>query len=159
MSGSSIAPAQSGPDYAHARELFEEYALALGIDLQFQGFSHELHQLTTLYAPPTGCLLLATAAQQFVGCVGVRRMNSADCELKRLYVRPRARGGGLGRRLSEAAIEQARALGYQRLLLDTLASMRSARALYQELGFVPIAAYYDNPIAGTSYLALDLTQR
>jgi len=76
--------------------------------------------------------------------------------MKRLYVRSAARGGGLGRSLVAVALERARALGYRRMLLDTLAVMDAARRLYQSFGFVTCEAYYHNPIAGAVYMALDL---
>ena len=72
-------------------------------------------------------------------------------------MRPAFRGSGLGRELANELIEDARARGYRTMLLDTLASMSSARALYRDLGFVPVAPYYDNPLPGVLYMALELT--
>ena len=153
---SVVMAAQGDADYAAAHELFCEYAAALGVDLCFQGFSGELQQLPAMYAPPGGCLLLAVTDGASAGCIGVRRFDSHICELKRLYVRPAARGAGLGRLLVAAALQRARALGYRRTLLDTLAGMGAARRVYESFGFAPCDAYYHNPIAGVVYMALDL---
>ena len=76
--------------------------------------------------------------------------------MKRLFVRPRYRRAGLGRRLTETAIMRARAMGYRRLFLDTLPNMLDARALYASLGLGPCAPYYDNSCVGTDCFALDL---
>jgi GNAT superfamily N-acetyltransferase len=153
---SVLAQAQSAVEYAAAGALFLEYAAGLGVDLGFQGFATELNQLPAMYGPPNGCLLLARSDDQFVGCVGVRRWSTDQCEMKRLYVRDGARGGGLGRALVMAAIESARSMAYRRMLLDTLGGMRAARALYSALGFREIEPYCYNPIAGAVFMALEL---
>jgi GNAT superfamily N-acetyltransferase len=72
--------------------------------------------------------------------------------MKRLYVRPRFRGLGLGRALAHAVVERGRGLGYRRMKLDAFASMAAAHVLYEALGFVPCAPYYDNPLPGARYL-------
>ena len=143
-------------DVAAARALFEEYAESLDVDLAFQGFAEELATLPEGYLPPTGRLLLAELDGAPVGCAAVRALEGDACELKRLYVRPAARGHGLGRTLTEAALDQARSLGYRRVRLDTLPTMTSAFALYVELGFREIEPYRFNPVPGTRYLERDL---
>jgi GNAT superfamily N-acetyltransferase len=134
------------------RELFREYGDSLDVDLCFQGFETELAELPWEYV----VLLVGRVGGQAAGCVGVRPLEDGACELKRLYVRPAARGTGLGRQLTEAAIERARGFGFRRMRLDTLPSMDAARALYATLGFVEIGAYRPNPVPGVTYLELTL---
>jgi len=129
------------------RALFRDYADALDVDLSFQGFEAEVADPFAVYE----AVLLADG-----GCVALRRVDDETCELKRLYVRESARGSGLGRRLAEAAIAEARRRGYRRLVLDTLPSMTAARALYASLGFREIEAYRFNPVHGTTYFELTL---
>ncbi len=151
-----IRPADLPRDLEVVRALFAEYAGSLGIDLAFQGFVRELAELPGKYQPPAGRLLLAWNGAQAVGCVALRPLDAATCEMKRLYVRPEARGGRLGRRLVERVCREARDAGYARICLDTLPMMVSAQALYESLGFVPTEPYVFNPIPGTKFLALDL---
>jgi putative acetyltransferase len=134
------------------RELFLEYQAAIGVELCFQGFAEELASLPGNYI----ALLLAYADGKPLGCVGLRPFGAADGEMKRLYVRPAGRGRGIGRMLAERVIDEARRAGYRRVVLDTLATMAPAQALYRSLGFREVAPYYPNPIPGTSYLALPL---
>ena len=149
--------ATTAGDYAVGRTLIEKYAAALGVDLCFQNFSAEISNLSDIYGPPRGCLLLARANGKAVGCVAVRNQNGATCEMKRLYVKPEYRGAGLGRRLAENAIRKARQLGYVRIVLDTLPSMAEAQPLYESLGFREVEGYYLNPVQGVRYLARELT--
>ena len=122
------------------------------MDLCFQGFAEELATLPGSYTS----ILIAGEEGEALGCVALRPHGDADAEMKRLYVRPAGRGRGLGRRLAERAIEEARRAGSRRIVLDTLPQMKEAQALYRSLGFREIAPYYDNPISGARYLALSL---
>jgi ribosomal protein S18 acetylase RimI-like enzyme len=151
-----ITEATTPDDFRAARELFLEYADAIGFDLGFQGFEAEVAQLPGDYSPPEGALLLARRARSIVGCVALRRLEDRVCEMKRLYVRADGRGAGVGRALAEAVIAAGRDRGYRRMRLDTVPSMRAARRLYRSLGFREIAPYRFNPIPGTSFMELEL---
>jgi putative acetyltransferase len=152
----SIREATQGPDLVAVRELFQEYAAALGVSLCFQGFDEELAGLPGKYAPPGGRLLLAASAGDSAGCVALRPSGPGSCEMKRLYVRPAYRASGLGRLLAERIIHEARNAGYQRMRLDSLPTMQAAIHLYQRLGFQEIAPYTANPVEGAVFLELQL---
>ena len=148
---------QSEKDIAQARELFEEYAAWLEIDLCFQNFDTELAGLPGEYTPPGGRLLLAFVDEQLAACVALRKIGEGVCEMKRLFVRQEFRGKGLGRKLTEAIIEEARRIGYQRVRLDTLPpKMQTAVGVYRSLGFKEIGPYYQNPVAGAMFMELVL---
>jgi len=148
--GKNVVLRPAGPhDMAAVRELFHEYAAGLGFSLCFQGFDQELAGLPGKYAPPAGVLLLAVMDGEPVGVVGLRPLEDAIGEMKRLYVRHSHRGLKLGRRLVERLLEQAAAYGYDRIRLDTLPTMEAARQLYASMGFAVIPAYYDNSPCGS----------
>ena len=153
-----IAPARSAGDLQDAVALFEAYAASLGIDLAYQDFAGELAAMPGKYAPPRGALLLARAAGgRAVGCVALRPLPAdGACEMKRLYVAPAGRGGGLGRALVDAVLAEARRIGYREMRLDTLPTMAAALALYRSAGFRDIPPYYDTPVTGTIFLARPL---
>lgn len=137
--------------------LFREYAGGLGIDLDYQGFEEEIESLPGVYAPPKGALLLAEIAGEPVGCVAVRPLHATNfCEMKRLYVRDRARGTGAGRALAEAAVAEGKRMAFDAMRLDTLSTMQAALSLYRALGFKEVPAYYETPITNTVFMHKDL---
>ena len=151
-----IISAQTAVHYQNARNLFVHYAETLGFDLEFQGFSRELAMLPGAYAPPLGCILLAELCGNFAGCVALRPLESKICEMKRLYVMPAYRGRDIGRTLACSVIERARKIGYEKMRLDTIESMKEAKGLYLSLNFRTIEAYCFNPLDNPSYMELDL---
>ncbi len=152
--------AESTAELASVAELFREYAQSIGFDPCFQNFDRELAQLPGDYAPPQGRLLLADFGGDTAGGVALDPWEPGICEMKRVYVRPRFRGKGLGRILAETVIAEARTTGYQRMRLDTVAPvMLDAVAPYRKLGFREIALYRTNPMPGTLYMELELGRR
>jgi putative acetyltransferase len=151
----SILPATTPEQIAQVRALFLDYAASLKFDLGFQGFERELAELPGDYAPPKGRLLLAYLNHEAVGCAALHEQSGEIGEMKRLYVKPSARGHGIGRRLSEEIIRAAAEIGYTRIRLDTIADqMQEAVAMYRKQGFVDIPPYRHNPIAGALYMEL-----
>lgn len=139
-----------------ARQLFEEYAASLGIELCFQGFDEELAGLPGSYAPPEGRLLLGIRGGEIAGCVALRPLEPGVCEMKRLYVRPAFRSHGVGRLLAEQVIGEASKAGYRSMRLDSLPSMSKALQLYRRLGFRETSPYRNNPVEGAVFLELPL---
>ncbi|MEF8864167.1 MAG: GNAT family N-acetyltransferase [Salinibacter sp.] len=149
----TIRRAKTEADLDAARRLFRAYVEGLDFDLAFQEFEAEMRALPGPYAPPNGAILLADVEETPVGVVAVQPLDEEGvCEMKRLYVRPAHRGQGLGRALASALIEEARALGYHTMRLDTVASMTAARRLYRSLGFEERDAYYHNPLPEAVYM-------
>lgn len=158
--GTVLLAPETDDDWSDIRRLLQEYAHGLGVDLCFQDFDIELARLPGVYAAPRGAMRLVRVDGEAAGCCALRPLDAVDyanaCEMKRLFVRPQFRGQGLGRLLAEEILEAARLSGYASVLLDTLDDMETARAMYQDLGFVEIPPYYFNPIAGSHYLKADL---
>jgi putative acetyltransferase len=138
------------------RELFSEYVEALGFDLDFQDYEREYEELPGEYAPPDGRLLLALYGFKAVGCVALRKFAESDCEMKRLYVRPESRGKGVGKALARAVIAEAKRIGYEKMMLDTVPSMVEAIALYRSLDFREREPYRYNPVDGAVFMELAL---
>jgi GNAT superfamily N-acetyltransferase len=123
------------------RELFAEYGRSIGVEIDESN-------------PQYSLILVATDGAEAGGCAAMREIATGVAELKRLYVREPYRGTGLGRRLAEAVIAEARVRGYHVVRLDTLPSMRAAIGMYESLGFRPIPAYHNTPLPGMMYFEL-----
>ena len=151
-----ILGADDHVELEQVRQFFRNYAAWLGVDLDYQNFGDEMASLPGAYAAPAGRLFFAEFEGRPAGCVGIRASSDGVCEMKRLYVEPELRGNGIGRQLALAAIKAAKALGYRKVMMDTLPAMRIAVKLYRELGFKEAPAYYPTPVEGALFLALDL---
>ena len=131
---------------------FEKY-------LRLQNYGEELLHLEAKYGPPGGRLyLLMTAEGEAVGTGALRRLDDGTCELKRLYVRPPFRGQGLAEETVRRLLDDARHLGYRRMVLDTFPFLEGAIRLYRKLGFREIDSYNGAPMPDLIYLGLDLTE-
>lgn len=152
-----IIKSATGDQIEEVRKIFREYEAWLGVDLCFQSFEEELNNLPGKYAAPSGRLFLASDDENIVGCVALRKFDERSGEMKRLFVREAFRGSGAGRKLIETLISEAKAIGYKRILLDTLpAKMPKAVALYEFYGFRKISAYYENPHETTLFMEKEL---
>jgi putative acetyltransferase len=156
-SGFTVSPARSVIELTSTAALFRAYAKALPVDLAPQGFSAELSSLPGVYGPPKGELLLAKRGDHVLGCIAFKPLEAKAAEIKRLFVRPQARGAGVGKALVAAAIAAARKAGYDEIKLDSLPEMAAAIALYKSFGFEPIAPYGSHPYPGLVTLGLRLT--
>ena len=155
-----LIPAESEQCIEQIRELFLEYARSLDFSLCFQSFDRELRELPGPYAIPDGRLILCQFEDVPAGCIALKKLEPAICEMKRLYVRPEFRGHQLGSKLATHLIDEARRVGYVRMRLDTIPSaMQHAVDLYRSLGFKDIPPYYDNPMPEALYMELDLKGR
>jgi len=162
----SIIEATTGLDFSLAAQLFLEYARSLDggahMSLHHQGFEKELASLPGRYARPSGLILIAMSDRAPVGCAALREIDRMPedpgrvCEMKRMYVRPSARGLGAGRRLAERLIHEAKSIGYSMMKLDTEPDFAAALGLYRSLGFAEIPRYNDDPVACTMYMGLVL---
>ena len=143
-------------DLPEVRAMLRDYAAWLGIDLSYQDFAFELESLPGRYVPPGGALFVARLGIDVVGMVAFRQRDGTTAEMKRLFVRPLARGASVGHLLVERIIAAARDAGYHTIVLDTLPVMSSAQRLYEAFGFEDISPYYESPVPGTRYMALRL---
>lgn len=150
-------------DLENIKILFNEYTQYLfTIESNFQNYldlqnyDDEITNLHEKYRLPSGRLYIAYYAGQAAGCIALRQINQTDCEMKRLYVRPQFRGKGIAKTLSEIIIRDARSIGYQSMLLDTLPTLVVAISLYEKMGFYRTLPYNASPVTNTVFMKLDL---
>jgi putative acetyltransferase len=143
-------------DTASLLAIWREFIASSPVNLDYQGNDADFASLPGKYAAPEGCVLLADRDGEIRGCVAFRKVSTDICEMKRLYVRPGARGSHLGRDLVERLIAEARIAGYREMRLDVMEKSVSARKLYKAFGFVPAEPISFNPAPGASFLGLYL---
>ena len=148
--------ANTDEEYKNAAMLFKEYAARLNIDLSFQHFDEELIEIKTMYGLPGGGIILCKYRDEFIGCVGIRKIGNNIAELKRMFIKPDHQKKGIGKTLLEEAVELAKTLNYTAIRLDTLNYMTPAIKLYKSYGFYEIPAYYNNPNATAVYFEIKL---
>lgn len=154
--GSEIVAALSPQNLGPVKTLFTEYWNSFGFTPCFQNFDAELAALPGQYRPPQGRLALALAGGEPAGCVALRPLDAIRCEAKRLYVRPRFRGQGIGKALLEWVIAEARSAGYEEMVGDTMPVMERALGMYERIGFERTGPYARQATAGAIYLRLRL---
>jgi putative acetyltransferase len=158
--GSAYRVRRAGRDdgVAVERELFA-YLEHIGAGLDSDGLDHDVVEWQAEYDGVSGVLLiLESPTGDVVGTAGVRRLEPGLGEVKRMWIRPACQGLGLGRRLMERCLEEARHLGFRRLRLDTQRRMEAALTLYRSYGFRDVPDYNGNPRAQI-WLELDLDER
>ena len=141
---------------SQVKELIIEYTNKLNRDLSFQNLAAELDDIAEKYTSPNGALLVAVENDSIFGMVAYHKLNDKQCEMKRLYVRPEARGKHLGELLVKGIIERAVLNGYEEMVLDTITPLQTAITLYHKMGFEICAPYYNNPMSDAVYMSKKL---
>jgi putative acetyltransferase len=153
-----IVTVENDRQLEQVRSLFEQYWASFGFDPSFQNFGEEVAGLPGKYSPPAGRLALALIGGEAAGCAALRELDRRRCEAKRIFVRPKFRGCGLGRALLDWVIAEARSSGYAELLADTMPVMTRALEMYERLGFERTGPYAAEPTPGAIFLRLRLSQ-
>ena len=143
---------ETDEEIAGAKRLIVEYAQWLNLDLCFQNIDDELESFPEKYKEPEGAFFIAKESSNIIGCVGIRKLDTGICEMKRLFVNDGSKGKGIGKKLVEKIIEEAKIKKYEKIRLDTIDTMEAALSIYYKNGFYRIEPYYNNPIKGTVYL-------
>ena len=124
--------------------------------LEIQNYDHETENLEEKYGLPHGRLYIALCDGNIAGCIALRKIDSENCEMKRLYVKPEYRGKNIGALLVKHIINEAREIGYKHILLDTLPFLQTAIEMYKRHGFYEIESYNNSPMDNLIYLKYDL---
>lgn len=158
----TIVPAYDSPE--EIGRMFSEYTdMLIAGDSSFQDYltvqhyDEEIRHLETKYGMPYGRLYIACCDGVPAGCIGLRKIDEQNCEMKRLYVRPLFRGNRIGDHLIQKLITDARKIGYSFMLLDTLPFLQSAIHLYWKYGFRETECYNNSPMRTSIYMKLDLS--
>jgi N-acetylglutamate synthase-like GNAT family acetyltransferase len=163
MANLVVRQATGTQDIATVRKLMRAYGEHLAAhpagaaNICIQGYEQELERLPEGYL----ALLLMMVDGEPAGCVALREMKQDKhvCEMKRLWVDPRFRGLGVGRRLVEEAISRAEQMGFEAIYLDTVpAAMPEANRLYTAMGFIPVERYNDSLIVDVAFFRKRLGQ-
>ena len=152
--------AETPDNYIAFKQLVREYVAQLGFEVAFQDVDVELAEVQHRYGHlgRGAAILVVTPSGEIVGIAGLRDLGGQACELKRMYVKPTHRNGGIGKRLCEEAVSIARRLGYHTIRLDTLDRMEAAKRLYEAQGFRPISPYTNNPMPDARFYELQIDE-
>lgn len=143
-------------DLQDVLDLYREYVGSTSVDLSFQGNDQEFSQLSEKYSSEESKIFLLKKDAKPVGCAAFRRLDEAACEMKRVYIRPSARGSNQGAKLVDRVLQEAVISGYKKICLDVLPEFKTALKLYKSYGFVEHPPVTNNPVPGTHFLSLNL---
>jgi len=143
---------ETNEEIAGAKKLIIEYAQWLNLDLCFQNIDDELDSFPEKYKEPDGAFIIAKENNNIIGYVGIRKLEPGICEMKRLFVSDNNKGKGIGEKLVETIIDEAKTKKYEKIRLDTIDTMAAALNIYYKNGFYKTEPYYNNPNEGTVYL-------
>ena len=123
------------------------------IDPEIHGGGQTIQEYVEMYLakftkiqPPRGIIYIVESEGKAIGMGALSPLVKGVGEIKRMYVRPAHRGKGIGREMLEFLLQEATALGYTKIRLDTLKSMKPAQSLYRAYGFREIAEYPESEI-------------
>lgn len=143
-------------DLKDVLDLYHEYVNSTSVDLSFQGNDEEFNKLPEKYSSEESKIFLLKKDCKPVGCAAFRKFDATTCEMKRVYIRPSARGSNLGVKLIDRVLQEAVVSGYKKICLDVLPEFQTALKLYRSYGFVEHPPVTNNPVPGSHFLGLNL---